>query len=84
LSNRKTTLSFDDFKSAPFDVLNGIDQGCQLSPLAFIFYNADVLRIPDPKPRQGEMGLGFIDDIALLARARTHEEANSKLKNMME
>lgn len=30
------------------------------------------------------MGLGFIDDIALLAHARTYKEANNKLKNMME
>ncbi|KAG1824556.1 uncharacterized protein BJ212DRAFT_1260835, partial [Suillus subaureus] len=30
------------------------------------------------------MGLGFIDDIALLAHAKTYEEANNKLKNMME
>lgn len=30
------------------------------------------------------MGLGFIGDIALLARAKTYEEDNSKLKTVME
>jgi hypothetical protein len=29
------------------------------------------------------MALGFIDDVALVARARSYQEANDKLKNMM-
>ncbi|KIK38844.1 hypothetical protein CY34DRAFT_90303, partial [Suillus luteus UH-Slu-Lm8-n1] len=84
LANWKMTLSFNDFKLSPFDIQNSIDQGCPLSPIAFIFYNADILKIPNPKPSQGEMGLGFIDNIALLAHAKTYKEANNKLKNMME
>jgi len=84
LANRTMTLSFDDFKSTPFNVQNGIDQGCPISPLTFIFYNADILRVSDLKPCQGEMALGFIDDVALVARARSYQEANDKLKNMME
>jgi hypothetical protein len=79
LANRTTTLSFDDFQSAIFNVHDGLDQGCPLSPLGFIFYNADGLRIADPRPSKGELSLGFIDDIAIAARARTYELANENI-----
>jgi len=84
LTNRTTTLSFDNFTSDPFNVQEGVNQGCPLSPLAFIFYNSDLLRIPSPNPRQGEPGLGFIDNITFAARAKSFEEANRKLTNIME
>jgi len=84
LSNRTTTLSFDDYRSTQLNVVNGVDQGCPLSVIGFLFYNADVLRVANPDPRRGELSLGFIDDIALAARGRTYEEANGKLKEMME
>jgi hypothetical protein len=84
LTNRTTTLSFDNFTSDPFNVQEGVNQGCPLSPLAFIFYNSDLLCIPSPNPRHGELGLGFIDNITFAARAKLFEEANRKLTNIME
>lgn len=84
LENRSTHLVFDDYQSKAFNVENGIDQGCPLSPLAFIFYNSNLLEVADPNPRKGELSLGFIDDVALAARGKSYEEANSKLKKMME
>jgi hypothetical protein len=67
-----------------FNVVDGIDQGCPLSPLGFVFYNSDVLRVANPNPRQGELSLGFLDNVALAARGKTYEESNGKLKRMME
>jgi hypothetical protein len=84
LENRSTYLFFDDYQSNLFNVVDGIDQGCPLSPLGFVFYNSDVLRVADPNPRQGELSLGFLDDVALAARGKTYEESNGKLKRMME
>lgn len=84
LSSRSTTLVFDDYESATFNVENGVDQGCPLSVIAFLIYNADVLEVADPKPTCGELSLGFIDNIALIAKGKTFKEANEKLKHMME
>ncbi|KAH7917088.1 hypothetical protein BV22DRAFT_988306, partial [Leucogyrophana mollusca] len=66
LKDRTTTLSFDNFTSAIFGVENGIDQGCPLSVIAFLFYNSDLLDLANRK--RGELILGFIDDVALAAR----------------
>ncbi|KIK45268.1 hypothetical protein CY34DRAFT_42041, partial [Suillus luteus UH-Slu-Lm8-n1] len=74
LNNHSTTLIFDDYVSATFNVENGVDQGCPLSVIAFLIYNSDVLKVADPKPSRGELSLGFIDDIALVAKGKTFEE----------
>ena len=65
LTGRQTVLCFDDYTSLSFNIENGIDQGCPLSALAFLFYNTDILDIPDRK--NGETGAGFIDDIIFVA-----------------
>ncbi|KAG2755209.1 hypothetical protein P692DRAFT_20644508, partial [Suillus brevipes Sb2] len=74
LANRTTHLHFDDYQSNLFNVSDGLDQGCPLSPTGFIFYNAPVLRVADLRPSKGELSLGFIDDVALIARGRSYEE----------
>jgi hypothetical protein len=73
-----------NYQSNLFNVIDGIDQGCPLLLLGFIFYNSDVLRVADLNPRQGELSLGFLDDIVLVARGKTYAESNEKLKHMME
>ncbi|KIK31872.1 hypothetical protein CY34DRAFT_60690, partial [Suillus luteus UH-Slu-Lm8-n1] len=74
LDNRTTHLFFDNYQSNLFNVPDGLDQGCPLSPFGFITYNSGVLTVTDPNPRSGELSLGFIDDMALVARGRTYEE----------
>ena len=66
LERRRTTLSFDNFISEPFNVQMGLDQGCPISPIAFLFYNTDLI------------------DTAFAARGKSQEEANKKLKVIME
>jgi len=82
LTGRSTTLEFDDYCSQPFQIKIGVDQGCPLSPLAFLYYNADVLDIP--RRDKGELVLGFIDDICLFARGPSFEAANRMLADMIE
>jgi ribonuclease HI len=84
LKNRTTHLFFDDYQLKLFKVPDGLDQGCPLSPIVFIFYNSDVLEVANPNPRKGELSLGFLDDVALAARAKSYEELNKKLRHMME
>ena len=82
MTGRATTLEFDDYCSPLFQIESGIDQGCPLSALAFLFYNADVLDIADTK--NGELVLGFIDDITIMARGPSFSTANAKLLHMLE
>jgi hypothetical protein len=39
----RTTLSFDNFITEPFLIPTGLDHGCPLSPITFLFYNADLI-----------------------------------------
>ena len=82
LKGRRTALTFDDFTSDPFLILMGLDQGCPLSPIAFLFYNADLIDIT--KHSRDKLGLGFIDDTAFAARGKDFEEANKKPREIME
>ena len=47
MTGRATILKFDDYCSPLFQIKSGIDLGCPLSVLAFLFYNTDVLDIAD-------------------------------------
>jgi hypothetical protein len=80
VDGRRTTLCFDDYRSDPFEVLNGLDQGCPASGPFYIFYNADLIDIP---PSKDEIASAFVDDCIMAARASTVGEANNKVVNMV-
>ena len=82
LKGHRTALTFDDFTSDPFLIPMGLDQGCPLSPIALLFYNADLINIT--KHSRDKLGLGFIDDTAFATRGKDFEEANEKLREIME
>lgn len=64
LSDRSTTLKFDDFSSSPQKVGTGIPQGSPLSPILYLFYGSDLLELP---AKANEKAGGFIDDTMFLA-----------------
>ena len=66
MSDRQTTLAFDGQESPAFSVMTGIPQGSPLSPILFLFYNAELLE-RCANPRSGVGCLGFVDDITLIA-----------------
>jgi ribonuclease HI len=81
LVGRKTKLRFDDYQSDYFTLTNGIGQGCPLSMILYIFYNADFLEIPMNK---NEDVIGFVDDTACLVEGEDETEIGEQLKDMME
>ncbi len=62
-------------------MLNGLDQGDPFSQLLYILYNASLFRLFKKK---GLNSLGFVDDAAAGARAKTFPETHAKLKTVME
>ncbi|TFK25783.1 hypothetical protein FA15DRAFT_550616, partial [Coprinopsis marcescibilis] len=82
LSDRKAKLRFDDFQSDFININNGIGQGCPLSMLIYILYNADLLDIP--RNPQKEDAVGYIDDAILIATGDTFQETVDTLWDMME
>ena len=49
MTRKATMLEFDNYCSPLFQIESGINQGCPLSALAFLFYNADILDNADMK-----------------------------------
>ena len=81
LNNRKTRLKFDDYISETITVTNGIGQGDPLSMILYIPYNSDLLEIPN-NPQKKD-GIGYVDDIALLAIAVNFTKTTKIIKDMM-
>jgi hypothetical protein len=61
LQGRITQLQFNGIRSESMAAPAGVPQGSPLSPLLYMFYNADLLEIA---PQHQGTRLGFIDDIA--------------------
>ena len=76
LKNRSTQLLFNGSKSVQIATPAGIPQGSPLSPLLYMYYNADLLNIPKNK----ELGLGFIDDITYGVAESTDKDNIRKLR----
>ena len=83
LTHRQIRLKFDDVTSQPINPPGGCNQGCPLSMLLYIIYNAPLINIARTDSRS-ECIIGFVDDTTLLARGSSFDEAHSTLKNMME
>ena len=81
LTNRKTSIVFDNFTSDPIDIDNGTTQGCPLSMILYAFYNAPLILTATAS---NETALGFVDDSMFLAVAPTLHKAHQTLKDMME
>ncbi|VDC04308.1 unnamed protein product [Peniophora sp. CBMAI 1063] len=81
LEGRSTQLKFDGYESAAFPVLNGIPQGDPMSLILYLFYGADLLRVPRGSK---EKVAGFVDDSALVAIGDTFDETHATLQDMFE
>ncbi|VDC00142.1 unnamed protein product [Peniophora sp. CBMAI 1063] len=81
LEGRSTQLKFDGYESMAFPVLNGIPQGDPMSLILYLFYGADLLRVPRGSK---ERVAGFVDDSALVAVGDTFDETHAILQDMYE
>ena len=80
LEDRYTQLRFNGADSERIAMGAGVPQGSPISPILYLFYNADLLEIPG---RRGQ-SLGFIDDIAYGVQGQTDDENVEMLKEMLE
>jgi hypothetical protein len=87
LEGRTTILRFDNYTSDEFIIQHGIDQGCPLSCIFYLFYNSGLIEVAEVRERRRgmwELVVGYIDDVVLLVRASTMEEATGRIKEMVE
>ena len=80
LRNRSTQLQFNGTKSKHIPTPAGVPQGSPLSPLLYMYYNADLLDIAS---QNQVMGLGFIDDVVYGVQGNTGKENTRKLKSIL-
>jgi hypothetical protein len=73
ISNRTTTLCLPGYNTNAFPTHAGITQGSPLSPILFLFYNANLVDICNP-PIFPASGIGFVDNANALACGKSTEE----------
>jgi ribonuclease HI len=78
LRDRSTTLKLQEYTAPPTRVETGIPQGSPLSPILYLFYNADLIEAC--KSGNSEAG-GYIDDVAILVTGPT-PQYNCKVLKM--
>ena len=72
LKNRHTRIMIDGHKSGEYETATGIPQGSPLSPILYLFYNADLIETCNRE--HNTIAAGYIDDIAILRWGDTTEE----------
>ena len=80
LTDRSTQLLFNGETSNEIPTPAGIPQGSPLSPLLYMYYNADLLNLP--KKHRGQ-SLGFIDDVVYGVQGNTAKGNARKLGAML-
>ena len=70
LQERKTTIAMPDYTLQPFSTNFGVPQGLPISPILYLFYNADLMEEEGPK----KMNLGYVDDISKLVIGTSAEQ----------
>ena len=79
LTGRSTQLLFNGAKSHDIPTPAGIPQGSPLSPILYMYYNADLLDIP----KQKGTSLGYIDDITFGVQGPSDTHNIRKLKPIL-
>ncbi len=82
LSDRTTSLVFDDYASDPVQVPTGVPQGLPLSVILYLIYSSSLLEIGSDIKGKKDNIYGFIDDTALVAVSNSMEENIDKLQKL--
>jgi len=83
LSDRRTTIRISDHESPEHAVQVGIPQGSPVSPILYLFYNADLLEICQDD-RLSTNPTGFVDDVNILTYSKSAETNCQNLSQIHE
>jgi hypothetical protein len=83
ISNRTTTQCLPGYNTDAFFTHTGIPQGSPLSPILFLFHNANLVEICNP-PTLPASGTSFVDDVNALACGESTEENCRMLQTVHE
>ena len=81
LKERNTTMTINGRYTTAFRVRTGIPQGSSISPILYLFYNADLLDICE-RPETKVNDLGFVDDVNMLTYGSSTEENCKTLESL--
>jgi len=82
MTGRETLIVFDDYRSEPFPVDNGLNQGCNLAMYSYRYYNAS--QIEGSIGKKDELATNFADDAVCATTAKTIEEAAEKMRTLFQ
>jgi ribonuclease HI len=77
LSNRSTTFKLQEYTAPSAPIETGIPQGSPLSPILYLFYNADLI---EACKTENTEAVGYIDDASILAVGPTTQRNCKTLK----
>jgi hypothetical protein len=72
ITARTTTLVIQGVESELFEVEAGVPQGLTLSPILFLLYNSELLRICN-QAKKRDSAVGFADDVNILTHSTSTE-----------
>jgi len=78
LQGRTSNIRLAEGTGPRFEIHTGIPQGSPLSPILYLFYNADLLEIGDPE----SLITGYIDDTSILVEGKNTEETCARLQEL--
>jgi exonuclease III len=81
LENRRTTIRLADYTSPEEAIQVGIPQGSPISPILYLFYNADLVE-DCQRPALYSSVTAFVDDTNILVYSRTTKENCRKLQEL--
>jgi hypothetical protein len=77
LRDRSSILKLQEYTAPSAPIQTGIPQGSPLSPILYLFYNADLI---ETRKRENTEAVGYIDDASILAVGPTTQHNCKTLK----